>query len=108
MKYKKDHKGKATVWPSYLNVPSSGESSSGAIDITAATSHSLQYASQPIINSIQSSYEDTTYRDWLLLTKSAVPRKDTALDLSNAQQPDFCLHLQDESYILAPHGLSYM
>lgn len=117
MKYKKDHKGKATVWPSYLNVPSSGESSSGAMDITAATSHSLQYVSQPIINCTQSGCEDTMYRDWLLLTKSTIPLKDADLDLNNVPQPvprhdtsghEFCLNQQGESCILAFPGLSYM
>lgn len=121
MKYKKDHRGKAMVWPSYLNVPSSGEINSGAMDVTPSASHSLQYASQPIMTCTQSSYGDTLYRDWFLLKRSTIPVKDTALDLSNAPQPvpsldtsnlasghDFCLHQQDESCLLAPPGLSYM
>ncbi|KAI5609126.1 homeobox protein Hox-C3a [Silurus asotus] len=112
MKYKKDHKGKAMVWPSYLSVPSSGEGSSGPVDITATASHNLQYFSQPIMNCTQSGHGD-----WFLLTKSTTPVK----DLSNGLQPvprldssrlssghDFCLHQQDESCILAPPGLSYM
>lgn len=122
MKYKKDHKGKTMVWPACLSVLSSGEGSSGAMDITATASDNLQYfSSQPIINCTLSSYGDTMYRDWFLLTKSAAPVKDTALDLSNAPQPvprldtsnmasghDFCLHQQDESCILASPGLSYI
>ncbi|XP_053096686.1 homeobox protein Hox-C3a [Pangasianodon hypophthalmus] len=121
MKYKKDHKGKAVVWPSYLSVPSSGEGSSGAMDITATASHNLQYISQPIMSCTQSGYGDTMYRDWFLFTKSATPVKDTALDLSNTPQPvprldtsnlvsghDFCLHQPGEGCILAPPGLSYM
>ncbi|XP_058265718.1 LOW QUALITY PROTEIN: homeobox protein Hox-C3a [Hemibagrus wyckioides] len=121
MKYKKDHKGKAMVWPSFLSVQSSGECSSGAMDITATASNNLQYFNQPIMNCTQSGYGDTFYRDWFLLTKSATPVKDTVLDLSNAPQPvprhdtsnlasghDFGLHQQDEGYTLAPSGLSYM
>lgn len=105
------------VWASFLSVQSSGESSSGAMDITATASNNLQYFSQPIMNCTQSSYGDTFYRDWFLLTKSATP----VLDLSNAPQPvprhdtsnlasghDFSLHQQDEGYTLAPSGLSYM
>ncbi|KAK3546949.1 hypothetical protein QTP86_005526 [Hemibagrus guttatus] len=121
MKYKKDHKGKAMVWPSFLSVRSLGEGSSGAMDITATASKNLQYFNQPIMNYTQSGYGDTIYRDWFLLTKSATPVKDTVLDLSNAPQPvprhdtsnlasghDFGLHQQDEGYALAPSGLSYM
>lgn len=116
MKYKKE---KTMVWSSSLNVPSSREGS-GVLDMTATASQNLQYFSQPIINCTQSSYEDTIYRDWFLLTKSAMPVKNT-IDLSNAPQPvprqdtsklasghDFCLQQQDESCILAPPGLSYL
>lgn len=122
MKYKKDHKGKAMVWPSHLlSIPSSGDSSSGAMDITATASHNLQYFNEPIVNCSQSGYGDAMSRDWFLLAKSATPLKDNALDLSNVLQPvtrldasnlasghDFCLHQQDEGCILSPPGLSYM
>lgn len=122
MKYKKDHKGKATVWPSHLlSIPSSGDGSSGATDITATASHNLQYFNQPIMNRNQSGYGDAMFRDWFLLAKSATPVKDTALDLSNSPQPvprlhtsnlasehNFCLHQQDEGCILSPPGLSYI
>lgn len=119
MKYKKDHKEKTMVWSSSLNVPSSREGS-GALDVTATASQSLQYFSQPIINCTQSSYEDTIYRDWVLLTKSTMPVKNN-IDFSNAPQPvprhdtsklalghDFCLQQQVESCVLAPPGLSYL
>lgn len=117
MKYKKDHKGKEKVWPTYLSVQSSGEERSAVMDITATASHNFQYFSQPSINCTQSSYGDTMYREWFLITKSATPVKDTTLDpqpvprldTSNlASGHDFCLHQQVEGCILAPPGLSYM
>lgn len=86
MKYKKDNKGKAVLWSSYLSVPSSGEGNTGAGEITATDSHSLQYFSQPIMNCSQSGYEDPIYREWFLLKKPAIPIKDISADLSNAPQ----------------------
>lgn len=117
MKYKKDHKGKEKVWPTYLSVQSSGEERSAVMDITATASHNFQYFSQPSINCTQSSYGDTMYREWFLITKSATPVKDTTLDPQPVPRPDtsnlasghdFCLHQQDEGCILASPGLSYM
>ncbi|GAA6097044.1 homeobox protein Hox-C3a-like [Tachysurus ichikawai] len=120
MKYKKDHKGKAIVWPSFLSVQSSGDGSSSAMDITATSSHNLQCFNRPIMNWTQCGYGDTICRDWFLLTKSATPTKDNVLDLRNAPQPvprhdtsnlasgHFSLQQQDESCVLGPQGLSYI
>ncbi|XP_076840752.1 homeobox protein Hox-C3a [Brachyhypopomus gauderio] len=123
MKYKKDHKGKATAWPAHVcqGAGAATSSSQGGADVTASCN--LQYFGQPVsvVTRAQSGYGEAAYRDWLLLAKSAVPVAGSALDVGSAAQPvprledsplaalpDLCPHPQDESCLLAPPTLAYL
>ncbi|KAI4879534.1 hypothetical protein NFI96_021690 [Prochilodus magdalenae] len=115
MKYKKDHKGKATAWPSYscqaMGALSTAEAAV-AMDIKSHQDH-LQF-----LSCAQGSYGEPTYNDWLLLTKTT---PSVSLDFSSAPQllsrpdesplasvSDLCLPQQDEGCLLVPHAASYM
>ncbi|XP_072552966.1 homeobox protein Hox-C4a isoform X2 [Salminus brasiliensis] len=121
MKYKKDHKGKVTAWPSYstqgMSAPSISEAGAAA-DIKASAKLQFFHHRQPTsINFPQSHYDEPSYKEWFLLTKPTPP---VHLDFISAPQPmskpndsplasvsDLCLHQQDEGYLLVPPAPSY-
>ncbi|KAK1803427.1 hypothetical protein P4O66_020858 [Electrophorus voltai] len=128
MKYKKDHKGKATAWPAHtcqgagmVGMPASSVPGGGLADVAA--SHNLQYFGQPVsvVTRAHSGYSEAAYRDWLLLAKSAPPVTGSTLDVGAtprpvprpndsplASLPELCPHQQDESGLLAPPALAYL
>lgn len=118
MKYKKDHKGKVTAWPSYscqrLNVPSSAEAGT-SVDVKDSDKLQLFDHRQPAsVNSTLNNYGGRTY--WFLPTKVTTP---PTLDSRCApqlalRQSDLPLTLvtelpqQNKGCTLVPPTLSYM
>ncbi|XP_017563431.1 homeobox protein Hox-C3a [Pygocentrus nattereri] len=114
MKYKKDHKGKATAWPSYsCQAVGASSSAEACAEMDVKAQDHLQF-----LNCSQSSYGQPTYKDWFLLAKAAPA---ITLDFSSAPQlasrpndsplasvSDLYLHQQEEGCLLVPPAPSYM
>ncbi|XP_022532792.2 LOW QUALITY PROTEIN: homeobox protein Hox-C5-like [Astyanax mexicanus] len=123
MKYKKDHKGKVTAWPSYssqgMSASSPADVGASAGDIKASDKLQFFHHRQPTsVNFTQNHYSEPSYKDWLLLTKptptpvhldfSSVPQPTSRpSDSPLASVPDLCLHKQDERRLLVPPAPSY-
>uniref|UniRef100_A0A8B9HIV4 Homeobox C3a n=1 Tax=Astyanax mexicanus TaxID=7994 RepID=A0A8B9HIV4_ASTMX len=123
MKYKKDHKGKVTAWPSYssqgMSASSPADVGPSAGDIKASDKLQFFHHRQPTsVNFTQNHYSEPSYKDWLLLTKptptpvhldfSSVPQPTSRpSDSPLASVPDLCLHKQDERRLLVPPAPSY-